>query len=161
MPLTYELDGIYYSLPTPVSILEENGWTTKETDLPALQDKYSITFTKGEEKVIVAVQNDSDYLQNISDCYIYSIQAEGAASSFKTVYGISPEITETALLATFPEFNAIEMDGNSGSVYISDICFYKYYSEYGNSYSIRDGSSLRVEFSDEGARIKLEAEKWN
>lgn len=124
---TFELDGVLYKLPVPVSILIENGWSLRDEDpLPALN--YRITrMEKDDHDFAVAITNGSDYLSNLEDCYINKIYIDdGDSVPFKGPYGVTVNTTYEEICELIPELENVDFNGDTYGSYTAEDGTYYY-----------------------------------
>jgi hypothetical protein len=103
-----ELDGYVYSMPVPVSILAEDGWTLDENESDSVikAGYYGwVTLRKGGQEIHEIAVNPERYATNPSNCWIegleigsYTLTAEGALPG-----GISEGMSEDEFLNILDE----------------------------------------------------------
>ncbi|MCD8023894.1 MAG: hypothetical protein LUF30_13310 [Lachnospiraceae bacterium] len=126
-----ELDGEVYSLPVPVSVLLDDGWTLNgesSDDQIAAQYYGQVTLKKNNQTFTTTVSNGEDFTTIPEYCWIealsvgeYSLDLDGSLPG-----GIGIGISEEEFLAILDDFGMTYACSDSGN--------YRYYTYNNTSY---------------------------
>ena len=125
-----QVDGVAYTLPVPVSVLEADGWELDETasDPTIMANSFGwVTLRKGGVELRTMAANEADYATVPSNCWIESLEVGGYALNAEGVLpgGISVGMTEEDFLSVLDAAGVTyEADDDS-----EDYKYYTYCSE--------------------------------
>ena len=150
----FELDGVVYHLPCPLSVFIDNGWTIKSDSvgyLGAGNYSYSsgMTLQKDGIKFYVGLKNFAEVQVESANCAVYSVDfdedyMEDAPSGFlKVPTGITFDSTAEDLAKACAGFELYE--GSSSVSYTAEDQDYTWKVKY----YLYEGTDLSIEIEDE------------
>ena len=144
---TAQMEGVVYSLPCPVSVLLENGFTidkSKSDDVVAAGRSGWISLRYNNQTLRTMVKNYADYATTIENCFVTSMESSIYGPEFDLVFpgNIKVGDSEDAVKKAVNGFN-YEIEASDSD--------YTYYNIYDSSvldrYTIvvKDGSIISIE----------------
>lgn len=144
---TAQMEGVVYSLPCPVSVLLENGFTidkSKSDDVVAAGRSGWISLRYNNQTLRTMVENYADYATTIENCFVTSMESSIYGPEFDLVFpgNIKVGDSEDAVKKAVNGFN-YEIEASDSD--------YTYYNIYDSSvldrYTIvvKDGSIISIE----------------
>lgn len=149
---TVEMEGVVYSLPCPVSVLVENGFTinTEGSDSEVAAGGVGwVDLTYNNQTLHTMVKNYADYATIVENCFAVSMKSSVNGPKFDLVFpgGIKVGDSEDAVKKATAKFNCETETSDSGFTY------YEVFDPDGSSldcYSIvvKDGSVCTIEIEN-------------
>lgn len=119
---TAELEGVVYSLPCPVSVMLENGFTIDKNDsdsVVAAGGNGWVNLRYNNQTLRTMVENYADYATTVENCFALSMKSSVNGPEFKLVFpgNIKVGDSEAAVKKAVAGFNCEVSTSDSGYTY--------------------------------------------
>lgn len=119
---TAELEGVVYSLPCPVSVMLENGFTIDKNDsdsVVAAGGNGWVNLRYNNQTLRTMVENYADYATTVENCFVLTMKSSVNGPEFKLVFpgNIKVGDSEAAVKKAVAGFNCEVSTSDSGYTY--------------------------------------------